>query len=40
MRADAQVARGAKPVVFTDIKRGDGVKQVINYIISQGGLQD
>ena len=40
MRTDAQVARGAKPVVFTDMKRGDGVKEVIDYIVSQGGLPE
>jgi len=38
MRADAQKARGSKPVAFTDMKRGDGIQQVIDYIVNQGGL--
>lgn len=40
MRSDAKKARGSKPVVFTDMKRGDGVSKVIEYIVSQGGLQE
>lgn len=39
MRADARAARGSKPVVFTDMKRGNGVGKVVEYIVSQGGLQ-
>ena len=39
MQADAKTARGAKPVVFTDMKRGEGVQEVIEYIVNQGGLQ-
>lgn len=40
MRADAIKARGSKPVVFTDMKRGVGVSKVVEYIVSQGGLQE
>ena len=40
MRADAKNARGSKPVVFTDMKRGKGVNEVVEYIVSQGGLNN
>ena len=38
MRTDAANARGDKPVIFTDMKQGDGLQDVINYIIRLGGL--
>ena len=38
MRTDAANARGNKPVIFTDMKRGDGLQDVVNFIIRQGGL--
>ena len=39
MRTDAAAGRGAKPFVFTDLKRGDGVSTIVDFIIAQGGLQ-
>lgn len=38
MRLDAAAARGSKPVVFTDMKRGDGLDDVVDFIVRQGGL--
>ena len=38
MRTDAALARGSKPVIFTDMKRGDGLQGVIDYITRFGGL--
>ncbi|MDB3935420.1 urease accessory protein UreG [Granulosicoccus sp.] len=38
MRTDAANARGTKPVIFTDMKHGDGVQSVVDYIIRLGGL--
>ncbi len=38
MRADAEKARGARPVVFTDMKRGEGVEEVVVFLRGQGGL--
>ena len=38
MRTDAANARGNKPVIFTDMKRGDGLQDVVNYVIRHGGL--
>ena len=38
MRTDAANARGNKPVIFTDMKHGDGLQDVVNYIVRLGGL--
>lgn len=38
MKADAQNARGTKAVVFTDMKHGHGVSDIVNFIIKHGGL--
>lgn len=38
MERDARKMRGDKPFVFTNFIRGDGVKQVIDFIIEQGML--
>lgn len=38
MREDAAKARAGKPVVFTDMKRGTCVSDVVDYIVRQGGL--
>ncbi len=38
MRADAEKARGARPFVFTDMKRGEGVEEVVAFLRGQGGL--
>jgi urease accessory protein len=38
MEADSKRMRGAKPFVFTNLKSGDGVDSVINFIVDQGML--
>lgn len=38
MRSDAATARSVKPVIFTDMKHGEGVDEVVNYIVKLGGL--
>lgn len=38
MRQDASNARAGKPVVFTDMKRGTSVQDIVDYIVQQGGL--
>lgn len=40
MRIDAVKARNVKPVVFADMKHGDGVVDVVSYIVKHGGLQE
>lgn len=39
MAADAQRMRGARPFLFSNLKRGGGVEQIAGFIIEQGGLQ-
>ena len=38
MDRDARRMRGARPFVFTNLKTGDGVDHIINFIVTQGGL--
>ena len=38
MDRDARAQRGDKPFLFTDLKRGDGVSDVIEQIVHQGML--
>lgn len=38
MQADAARARGAKPFLFTDMMRGKGVDEIVDFIVSRGGL--
>jgi len=38
MKADALRMRVKRPFVFTNLKNGDGVDQIINFIIDKGGL--
>lgn len=38
MRRDATAQRGDRPFVFTDLKRGEGLDQVIDFIVEQGML--
>ncbi len=38
MRIDAAKARSVKPVIFTDMKHGEGVAEVASYIVKHGGL--
>ena len=38
MRADAEKTRGTRPFVFTDMRRGEGVETVVDFLRAQGGL--
>lgn len=38
MERDAKKMRGERPYVFTNIKKGDGVEQIMTFIIDQGML--
>jgi urease accessory protein len=38
MRADAVWARGGRPFVFTNLKTGEGVSEIIGFLQQQGGL--
>lgn len=38
MESDAKTARGAKPFAFTDLSRGRGVDDIVDFIALNGGL--
>jgi urease accessory protein len=38
MARDAMAMRGARPFVFTNLKTGEGLDRVIDFVIEQGGL--
>jgi urease accessory protein len=38
MNADAGKARGARPFVFTDLRRGAGTQAIIDFLKAEGGL--
>ena len=38
MERDATKQRGAMPFVFTDLKRGDGVADIVDFLKLHGGL--
>jgi urease accessory protein len=38
MERDAGKMRGERPFVFTDLKSGKGVEQIVDFIVSAGGL--
>jgi len=38
MKADALRMRVKRPFVFTNLKNGDGVDQIVSFIIDKGGL--
>ena len=38
MRADTRRVRGERPFVFTNLKIGEGLPEVIEFILSAGGL--
>jgi urease accessory protein len=40
MRRDAAKMRGERPFVFTNLKTGDGLQAVIEFIVKQGLLED
>ena len=38
MDRDARLMRGERPFVFTNLKTGDGVDRIVDFIVTQGGL--
>jgi urease accessory protein len=38
MDRDTRRMRGARPFVFTNLKTGEGVDKIVNFIVTQGGL--
>ncbi|MCY4503006.1 MAG: urease accessory protein UreG, partial [Alphaproteobacteria bacterium] len=38
MRSDTERMRGGRPWVFTNLKTGEGLSDVVDFIISAGGL--
>jgi urease accessory protein len=40
MARDAAAQRGSRPVVFTDLRKGEGVEAVIRFIRARGGLPE
>ncbi|WEX85920.1 urease accessory protein UreG [Sinorhizobium garamanticum] len=38
MERDAERMRAAKPFVFSDMKRGDGIDRIVEFLTVQGGL--
>jgi urease accessory protein len=38
MARDAKRMRGQRPFVFTNLKTGDGVEPIVEFIVAQGGL--
>jgi urease accessory protein len=38
MRKDARRMRGDRPFVFTNLKTGDGLDRIVDFLVTQGGL--
>jgi urease accessory protein len=38
MKSDAKRMRGYRPFFFTNLKTGDGVQPIVDFIVAQGGL--
>jgi urease accessory protein len=38
MNRDARQMRGERPLVFTNLKTGEGVDRIVDFVITQGGL--
>ena len=38
MDRDAKRMRGARPFVFTNLKAGNGVDEIVDFVITKGGL--
>jgi len=38
MKGDAASARGARPTLFTDLRRGEGVEEITRFLAHNGGL--
>jgi urease accessory protein len=39
MESDAARMRGKRPFGFTDLSRGKGLREVIDFIVEHGGLR-
>jgi urease accessory protein len=39
MDRDSKKMRGARPFVFANVQKGDGVDAIINFIVEAGGLR-
>jgi urease accessory protein len=40
MARDAKRMRGERPVIFSNLKRGDGVEEICQFIVEQGLLRE
>jgi urease accessory protein len=38
MDRDARQMRGERPFVFTNLKTGEGVDRIVDFVTTQGGL--
>ncbi|MEL6948277.1 MAG: urease accessory protein UreG [Pseudomonadota bacterium] len=38
MKEDAHTARGPRPTLFTDLRRGHGVSDIVTFLLDQGGM--
>ncbi|MBR0554809.1 urease accessory protein UreG [Ciceribacter sp. L1K23] len=38
MDGDARRMRGGRPFVFTDMKRGDGLGEIVDFLVTHGGI--
>jgi urease accessory protein len=38
MERDARLMRGARPFLFTNLKTGEGIDHIIDFLVEQGGL--
>jgi urease accessory protein len=38
MRADTEVQRGTRPFVFTDMRRRQGLEEIVKFLVDHGGL--
>jgi urease accessory protein len=38
MRADAETSRAGRPYLFTDLRRGQGVGEIVSFLVRSGGL--
>jgi urease accessory protein len=38
MERDAKAMRGERPFVFSNLKEGDGVEEIIDFVVERGGL--
>jgi urease accessory protein len=40
MEADARRMRAYRPFIFTNMKSGEGVDQIVSFVIEKGGLAE